>query len=68
MENLEKYRFTKDKIACITGGITFCGYLEVMQHLSHTNVDQAAVLSQQFNQGAIQFTDWDYNTNDIPEC
>ncbi len=68
MENLEKYRLTKEEILCITGGITYCGYLEVMDYLYQKNPDQAAVLSQRFNTGGIQFTDWNYNSDNIPSC
>jgi len=69
MKSLEQYKLSREEIAIITDGITYCGYIEVTRHLWNTGqYDQLAVIDQQFNRGALQFEDWDYNHNHIPEC
>ena len=70
MKDLERYQLTIEEILEIKGGITYCGFMDVLDHLgkgSRNQIDQSVVLFQKFNQGQMQFEDYDYN-GEPPAC
>ncbi len=70
MKDLERYQLTVEEILEIKGGITFCGFVDVLNYLGDGNrnqIDQQVILFQKFNRGEMQFEDYDYN-GEPPAC
>ncbi|MFW5804678.1 MAG: hypothetical protein ACOCWG_05560 [bacterium] len=52
---------SSEEMLSIVGGITYCGYIAVMQYLwQNGHHDQAVSIQQMFNSGNLEFSDWNY--------